>query len=298
VRDPFRRGLSQAVQWYGILQVELQKQVDDIVQHCRLLLKRTSEYVSQLDPSPSSLPYAHPEPPSRDSCAEILIQRCPACFGGTLFGRSLDQGGDIHVATDGNFHHRHRHSAGDSLLFYEPSYLLPKAQIDAVGRRIDRARRHPSKGSQSEVPDEAIDQCEASYEAADGQKQKASTDAFDDTGLMALICRHDIPLFLANIDTPGEQQKYSIALIEHLFTLLPSQANVIVLYDVGCVLARSLSRVCLVTDTFPVLNANIYSFPYSIHLFCPAFVLQLQRCTLTAMNGPVNLFTTHASFQA
>ena len=151
---------------------------------------------------------------------------------------------------DGNFHHRHRRSAGDSPSFYEPFYFLPKAQVDAVGRRIDRARQHPSKGSQSEVPDEAIDQCEASYEAADSQKQKASTDTFDNTRLMALICRHDIPLFLANIDMPGEQQKYSIALIEHLFTLLLSQANVIVLYDVGCVLARSLSWVRLTINSF------------------------------------------------
>ena len=251
MRDPFRRGLGQAVQWYGILQVELEMQVNDIIHCCRLLSKQTSEDTSQLDPSPSlSLAHAHHGLPSRNTCAEILIQCCPACFGGTLFGRSLDQGGDIHVATDGNFHHRHWQSAGDSPSFYEPFYFLPKAQVDAVGRHIDRARRHPSKGSQSEVPDEAIDQCEASYEAADGQKQKASTDTFDDTRLMALICRHDIPLFLANIDMPGEQQKYSIVLIEHLFTLLPSQANVIVLYDVGCVLARLLSQVHLTINSF------------------------------------------------
>ena len=43
---------------------------------------------------------------------------------------------------------------------------------------------------------------------------------------------------------PGEQQKYSITLIDHLFSLLPSQANVVVLYDVGCVLDWSLSKVC------------------------------------------------------
>jgi len=76
-------------------------------------------------------------------------------------------------------------------------------------------------------------------------------DNFDDTGLMALICRHDIPLFFANIDTPGEQQKYSVALIRHLFSLLPSQATVVVLYDVGCVLARSLT--CVSFSTCPLL---------------------------------------------
>ncbi|KIM65573.1 hypothetical protein SCLCIDRAFT_112809, partial [Scleroderma citrinum Foug A] len=174
------------------------------------------------------------------------------CFGGTLFGRLLDKGGDIHIATDGNFHHRHRRSAGDCPPFYEPTYFIPKAQVDAIRQRIDCARQHPSKSSWPVVPDEAIDQCEASYEAADGQKQKAATDNFDDTSIMALICRHDIPLFFANIDTPGEQQKYSIALISHLFSLLPCQANVVVLYNVGCVLACSLTR-------FSILDQNVKS---------------------------------------
>ena len=95
------------------------------------------------------------------------------------------------------------------------------------------------------MPDEAIDQCETLYEAADGKKQKAAIDCFDDTGIMALICRHDIPLFFANIDTPGEQQKYSIALIEHLFSFIPFEANVVILYDIGCMLAQSLVKVCM-----------------------------------------------------
>ena len=202
-----------------------------------------------MDPSLST-PTTAVQLESRSSCAQILIQRCPACFGGTSFGRSLENGGDIHVATDGNFHHRHRRSAGDCPTFYEPSYFISKRQVDAVGRHIDHACHHPSKMSQSRVPDEAINQCEASYEAADGQKQKTAMDNFDDTRLMALICRHDIPLFFANIDTPGEQQKYSVTLIHHLFLLLPFQATVVVLYNVGCVLARSLSRVSFLTHPF------------------------------------------------
>jgi hypothetical protein len=60
-----------------------------------------------------------------------------------------------------------------------------------------------------------------------------------------LVCRHDNPLFLANIDTPGEQQKYAVALIEHLVSLLPPEATVAVLYDVGCVLDRSLDIVSI-----------------------------------------------------
>ena len=57
---------------------------------------------------------------------------------------------------------------------------------------------------------------------------------------MALVCRHDIPLFLCNIVTAGEQQVYPIALIEHLFDFLPLEATVLVFYDIGCTLEKSL----------------------------------------------------------
>ncbi|KIM56425.1 hypothetical protein SCLCIDRAFT_29657 [Scleroderma citrinum Foug A] len=251
VRDPFRRGLSQAAQWYNILQVEVEKRVDGIIQQCRLIVKPAIELLA-VPPSSPFFPTVQQHSLSQGSCAEILVQRCPACFGGTLFGRPLDEGGDIHVATHGNFHHRHRRSAGDCPPFYEPTYFIPKAQVDAIGRHITCARQHPSKLSQSTVPDEAIDQCESSYEATDSQKQKTAMDNFDDTGVMALICRHDIPLFFTNIDTPGEQQKYSVALISHIFSLLPHQANLVVLYDVGCVLACSLSQ-------FNILDQQIMS---------------------------------------
>ena len=177
------------------------------------------------------------------SCASILVQRCPACFGGTIFGWSIADGGDIHVATDGNFHHHHRWSAGDSPSFYNPAYFLSKQQVDEMGAHIEKQWKKLHKTREQVVPDDVIDSCEASYEAANGKKQKASMDSFDDTGLMALICHHDIPLFFANIDTPGEQQKYVLALISHLFALLPSQAMVVTLYDIGCVVERSLSIV-------------------------------------------------------
>ena len=94
------------------------------------------------------------------------------------------------------------------------------------------------------MPDEAIDQCETLYEVANGKKQKAAIDSFDDTGVMALICPHDIPLFFTNINTPGKQQKYPVALIEHFFSLIPLEGNVVILYDIGCVLAQSLMKVC------------------------------------------------------
>ncbi|KAI6034740.1 hypothetical protein BKA83DRAFT_4487730 [Pisolithus microcarpus] len=244
VQDPFRRSLGRAIQWFDILQVEVERQIESILTRCRVR-------ISHARLSATTETFSTPIQ-SRGTCAPLLVQRCPACFGGGVFGRPLAEGGDIHVATDGNFHHRHRHSAGDCPPFYDPFYFISKAEVDAVGRRIERVRRRLPRKHRARVPDEAIDQCQSSYEAADGKKKKAAMDTFDDSGLMALICRHDIPLFFANIDTPGEQQKYSITLIEHLFSLLPPQANVVTLYDVGCVLSCSL-------DQYDILDSSITS---------------------------------------
>ena len=149
------------------------------------------------------------------------------------------------MATDGNFHHRHLSRAPDSPPFYDPDYFIPKVQVDAVGDHIEQARQRPSRKYKTEVPDAAIDECQDSHEAADGRKEKTSGEHYDDRGLMALVCRHDIPLFFANIDSPGEQQKYAVALVEHLYSFLPKIATVVVLYDVGCVLHRSLQLVGL-----------------------------------------------------
>jgi hypothetical protein len=151
---------------------------------------------------------------------------------------------------DGNFHQRHRKAAGDCPWFYEPRYFIPKAEVDAIGQHIDAVRKKPTRERRQEVmSDEAVESCLKSHEAADGTREKANTDIFDDTGLMALTCRHDIPLFYANIDTPGEQQKYGIALLKHLFQLLPPNATVSALYDVGCVLDRSLDLVRTIFST-------------------------------------------------
>ncbi len=152
-------------------------------------------------------------------------------------------GGDVHVAIDATFSQRHNIAAGDSPWFHEPKYFLSKEQVDAVGVRIAAARGQKPREYQSTVPEAALDECEKSFDAADEKKTKTHGTKFDDTGLMALVCRHDIVLFLANVDTPGEQQKFGIALIEHLMTLVPADATVAVFYDIGCVVDRSLQLV-------------------------------------------------------
>ncbi|KAF9503781.1 hypothetical protein BS47DRAFT_1369276 [Hydnum rufescens UP504] len=66
------------------------------------------------------------------------------------------------------------------------------------------------------VPNSVLDMCGDSFIAADGDHIKASTQQFDDTGLMALLCRHDIALYVANMRTAGEKQFYAFALVAAL----------------------------------------------------------------------------------
>jgi hypothetical protein len=120
---------------------------------------------------------------------------------------------------------------------------VSKEDVDAVGEHILKVRKKPAKSRKIVVPDEAVDECEDGHIAGTGTKTKTDPERYDDTGTMALVCRHNIPILLANIDTPGEQQKYAVALIQKLYSMLPPTATVAIFYDVACVLDRSLQLV-------------------------------------------------------
>ncbi|KXN90747.1 hypothetical protein AN958_03669 [Leucoagaricus sp. SymC.cos] len=172
--------------------------------------------------------------------AQILQQRCSTYFSGIVYGQPLEQGCNIHIAIDGNFNHQHLQSAGQCPMFYSSEYMLSKELVNAVGNHIKSLHKHPPKPQQAIVPDEAVDECESSHTTDSRLNSKTNMEKFDDSGLMMLVYCHDITLFLTNIDTLGEQQKYAVALIEVLFSLLLSNATVVGLYDVGCVLDCSL----------------------------------------------------------
>lgn len=154
------------------------------------------------------------------------------------------RGGDLHGAVDLNFHQHHRKSAGDCPEFYDPKYFISKEEVDGVGRRIESARGKAPRPYSQKLPDVTVDEDEKSFEAADETREKTREGRYDDTGLGALVCRHDNPIFFVNVDTPGEQQKYAVALIEHFSSLIPEAATVGMFYDIGCVLDCSLSMVC------------------------------------------------------
>lgn len=92
------------------------------------------------------------------------------------------------------------------------------------------------------VPRSVLDACEASFTAADQKREKASTQFYDDTALMALLCRHDRVLWLVNMHSAGEKQFNVWLLLETLFQHLPLDIRVGVLYDIACQLERSALR--------------------------------------------------------
>ncbi|KIJ09104.1 hypothetical protein PAXINDRAFT_17808 [Paxillus involutus ATCC 200175] len=92
------------------------------------------------------------------------------------------------------------------------------------------------------IPISVLDACGDSFIAADEKREKASTRYFADTGLMAMLCRHDRMLWLVNMTSAGEKQYYALALIQRLFNHLPSDMSVGLLYDIGCQLERSCRK--------------------------------------------------------
>ena len=140
-------------------------------------------------------------------------------------------------------------------MHHPDSVFLPKEIVAEMATRVTEMRgssrtasTRPTTSGESvvdgfepgmRVPTSVLDGCNNSFIAADERRTKASTEYFVDTGLMALLCRHDRVLWLANMTSAGEKQHYALALIEQLFQNLPDDATVGLLYDIGCQLHRS-----------------------------------------------------------
>ena len=63
------------------------------------------------------------------------------------------------------------------------------------------------------IPTSVLNGCNDSFVAADEKREKASMQFFADTGLVALLCHHDHPLWTINMTSAGKKQHYVVALI-------------------------------------------------------------------------------------
>jgi hypothetical protein len=115
VKEPFRRGLGYAMQWYDHLQVQITQGIDNALevcerQACKFMragdkqAQNSGEVpggdpasVLEVPPSTLTLPLkstAQPPPtrhPFELECDRTLQRLCPACFGGKEFGIPFDK---------------------------------------------------------------------------------------------------------------------------------------------------------------------------------------------------------------
>lgn len=128
------------------------------------------------------------------------------------------------------------------------------------------------------VPAAVLDECQKSFKAADKHRQKASAKLFADTGLMALLCRHDRVLWLVNMVSAGERQHYAVALILQLFKQLPASVTVGVLYDIGCQLHRSCELWDFLGDYLPRVKFGISVFHAFGHQWPCQLLFHPRKC--------------------
>ena len=165
---------------------------------------------------------------------------------------------DIIACEDACFAHKRADIGDEGILLHPQTSFLCEEQVGYMEKLVEKLRPAKKRGSDKRkqpaqpecddaleatgLPTSILDQCERTFEAADDCRQKASTQYFKDTGLMALLCRHDCVLFMVNMQTAGEKQFYALSLIDSLFRHLPSKATVGILYDIGCALDRSCAK--------------------------------------------------------
>jgi hypothetical protein len=179
---------------------------------------------------------------------------------------------DVLCCIDACFTQKRRRGSGpnerDPLLIHPDSVFLLEEDVQYAETLVNsqrpprrpRASSKPISESSVVVPAAVLDECQKSFKAADEAWQKASTKFFADTGLVALLCRHDRVLWLANMVSAGERQHYAVALILQLFKHLPAHATVGVLYDIGCQLHRSC-------ETWDFLGDNLSRIKFGLSVF-------------------------------
>ncbi|OAX31515.1 hypothetical protein K503DRAFT_794937 [Rhizopogon vinicolor AM-OR11-026] len=186
---------------------------------------------------------------------EYLRSRCPLCFGGNDWQngtRASPSMPDIIVCLDACFTQKRSTNpcCADSKDPPNPTpsffLLIDDVKVMEDFVQHSRASRTEPEDDRYEegmhVPVSVLDGCGKKWE-------KESTRFFTDTGLMALLCRHDCVLWIVNLTSAGEKQHYALTLLDRLFKHLPRQMTVGLLYDIGCQLEWSCRKWNLLDDS-------------------------------------------------
>jgi hypothetical protein len=119
---------------------------------------------------------------------------CSSCIFSISDNSSV--GGDVQLGADSCFSYRHSRKAGDGLISYDPSYFLAKQKVDTVSARIAALKKKKPAACKAKLLAEVLEACEASWDAANENKQKVDPKCHDVSGIFVMTCHHSQVLFL------------------------------------------------------------------------------------------------------
>ncbi|KIJ48098.1 hypothetical protein M422DRAFT_248268 [Sphaerobolus stellatus SS14] len=233
--------------------------------HAPLLSNSPSLTVNK-DPTPPALPPA--DMPNRVSSSRstraqpspYLQSCCPLCFGGTKPRLTFSKA-HVLVAIDVNFSQKCQKGKYEDVSFSHPhTHFIADSEVEKVRKYVDGKRSRPTSTKASRLPEEILQECGDRFVAADEAQAKASTVVFVDTGLVAMVCRHDRALWVINMTTAGERHYYAYALLKQLFEHLPDDWHVGMLYDIACQIERSMIKHGILEEYYERLSFAVSVF--------------------------------------
>jgi len=148
------------------------------------------------------------------------------------------------VAIDANFAQKCLKGRYEDPQVQHPhTQFITQEELDSMASYVEALRKTNPSVHSLRLAEDILKECQDSFLAADESQAKASIALYVDTGLVALVCRHDRLLWLANLTTAGERQHYVFALLKRLFSNLPEDWHVGLLYDIACQIERSMLKV-------------------------------------------------------
>ncbi|KAJ8473703.1 hypothetical protein ONZ45_g16199 [Pleurotus djamor] len=273
--DPLRRRFGNALQFFNCLEVACEAFIERILRGSPVEGGVPLDQGDALMPGDEAVSPFGPPPPL-DHPSEYLQARCPVCFGGEN-NRPSPTSPHVLVCLDACFTQKRRHREHDPPLNHPSSVFLSDVQARCMEAYVEAVRGTSSRKRPRAADDDGSDEedsvepglpisnsvlagCEKSFTAADDTRQKASSQFFDTTALMGLLCRHDRVLWLVNMSSSGEKQHYTLLLLETLFQHIPLTYHVGVLYDISCQLHRSCIKYGFLDRYMPRISFAISIF--------------------------------------
>ncbi|KAI5887797.1 uncharacterized protein SCHCODRAFT_02515344 [Schizophyllum commune H4-8] len=208
----------------------------------------------QAPPAPAGASPASEDPLAPRPSAHLQAC-CPICFGSARrLSQSSPTSPDCLVSIDACFSQKHNKQRRDPIFLHPDDFMIDEATLTSTAEWVEAIRgdgaastnvkrRRGAQGGGTvtssiddppTLPAESLEQCKSSFKAAQSSIAKASVRRHDVTAAMALLCRHDVPLFWANMTSAGEKQYYVVALMDALTQHLPCEWTIGFLYDIAC----------------------------------------------------------------